>query len=53
MKRLKKLDIYHFIERVPCPYCPLNSRTYPTNLSLARHVLQEHNWNKQKPKEGS
>jgi uncharacterized C2H2 Zn-finger protein len=47
----KKLNIFHFIERVPCPYCPPDSRTFPTNLSLARHVLQEHNWNKQKPKD--
>jgi uncharacterized Zn-finger protein len=39
----KKLNIVHFKERVSCPYCP---ETFPTNLSLCRHVLKEHNWNR-------
>jgi len=47
----KKLNVFHFIERVPCPYCPTDAPTYPTNLSLARHVLQKHNWNPNPPKE--
>jgi len=42
----KKLNIVHFKERVPCPFCPEGSETYPSNLSLCRHVLKEHNWNK-------
>jgi len=44
----KKVNVFHFIERVPCPYCPPESRMFPTNLSLARHILTEHNWDKSK-----
>jgi uncharacterized Zn-finger protein len=44
----KKLDIVKYPERVPCPYCPANAPTFPSNLSLARHVLTHHNWDKSK-----
>lgn len=40
----KKLNVVHFPERVPCPYCKPDAPTYPTNLSLSRHVLQKHNF---------
>ena len=39
----KKLNVVHFTEYVPCPYC---SELCGSNLALARHVLREHNWNK-------
>lgn len=41
----KQLNLYHFQERVPCPYCPPDAPTHPSNVSLCRHVLHEHNWN--------
>jgi len=39
----KRLNLVRFIERVMCPYCP---RDFPSNVSLCRHVLHDHNWNK-------
>jgi hypothetical protein len=44
----KKLSIVKFPERIPCPYCPADAPTFPSNLSLARHVLNKHNWDKSK-----
>jgi len=41
-KWTKKLNIVKFNEQVICPFCP---DTFPTNLSLCRHVLNKHNWN--------
>lgn len=45
-KWVKKLNVARFKERVPCPYCPPDSETFASNLSLSRHVLKKHNWNK-------
>lgn len=42
----KTLNIVRFDPRVPCPFCPEDARDFPSNLSLCRHVLHEHNWNK-------
>ena len=39
----KQLNVVKFKDRVVCPYCP---ETFPSNVSLCRHVLSEHNWNK-------
>lgn|SRR4030042_101760 len=44
----KKLSIVKFPERIPCPYCPIDAPTFPSNLALARHVLTAHNWDKSK-----
>jgi len=38
----KKLNLAQFKEKVPCPYCP---ETFPSNVTLCRHVLRKHNWN--------
>lgn len=32
-----------FSEAVPCPYC---MEKFKSNVSLCRHVLSQHNWNK-------
>lgn len=45
-KWAKKLTIQRFPERIKCPYCPEDADDFPSNLALARHVLTEHNWNK-------
>lgn len=40
----KKLKSIRFKNPVPCPYnCGEN---FNTSLSLCRHVLSKHNWNK-------
>lgn len=39
----KRLNVIQFKERIPCPYC---EKTFPSNVSLCRHVLRSHNWNK-------
>lgn len=43
-KYAKKLNIVIFPERVKCPYCP---EDFKSNVSLCRHVLGQHNWNKE------
>jgi len=43
----KKLHSIRFPKPVPCPYCPLGTEPYKTSLTLIRHVLNNHNWNKQ------
>lgn len=42
----KKLNIFVFKEKVPCPYCPKGSEGFNSNIQLCRHVLAQHNWNK-------
>ena len=44
MSNKPNYDVLHrFAERVACPYnC---GETFPSKLSLARHVLRDHNWN--------
>lgn len=42
-KWAKKTNTVKFDPRIPCPWYPAD---FPTNLSLCRHVLHKHNWNK-------
>jgi len=39
----KKLNFFPFKEKVPCPYCP---EFFSSNILLCRHVLCQHNWNR-------